>query len=100
MTKVAVFVTTKTKPGRRDEVRVLWEKHLKQRAAANAAQETYFFCYDNRDPDTFHLFEVYADPSALAANATADWFAAYLSEVGPLIEETAFHEATPIWVKA
>jgi hypothetical protein len=44
MTKVALFIKIKTKPGKRDEVRELWEKFLKGRAEAKDAQELYTFC--------------------------------------------------------
>ncbi len=37
MAKVALFIKTKTKSGKRDEVRNLWERHLKVRAEANTA---------------------------------------------------------------
>ncbi len=100
MQKLAVIVKTKTKPGKRDEAYALWEAHLKSRAAANPAQETYFFCYDNDDEDTFHLFEVYNDPSSLAENAQSTWFASYMAEVFPLLDgPPAFSQATPKWIK-
>ena len=86
MAKVALFIKSKTKPGKRDDVRRLWEKHLKGRAEANPAQETYYFCYDNDDPDTFLLFEVYNDPAVMAENAQAEWFASYMEDVGPMME--------------
>ncbi len=87
MAKVALFIKTRSKSGKRDEVRDLWEQHLKARAEANIAQEVYFFCYDNEDPDKFLLFEVYNDPAALDENARSDWFAAYMEEVGPLLDD-------------
>ena len=100
MTKVALFIKTKTKSGKRNEVRELWEKFLKGRAEANDAQELYFFCNDNNDPDTFLLFEVYSDPAALAKNATTEWFAAYMESVGPLLDGMPeVHMTTPIWAK-
>lgn len=100
MAKVALFIKTKTQSGKRDEVRGLWEQHLKARAEANAAQELYVFCYDNNDRDTFLLFEVYNDPAALDENAKSDWFAAYLEAVGPLLDGMPeIHMTTPIWAK-
>ena len=100
MTKVALFIKTKTKPGKRDEVRELWEKFLKGRAEINDAQELYFFCNDNNDADTFLLFEVYSDPVALAKNATTEWFAAYMEAVGPLLDGMPeVHMTTPVWAK-
>ena len=100
MAKVALFIKTKTKSGMRDEVRNLWEQHLQARAEANTAQELYFFCYDNNEPDTILLFEVYNDPAALDDNAKSDWFAAYMEAVGPLLDGMPeIDMTTPVWVK-
>jgi quinol monooxygenase YgiN len=98
--KVAVIVKTQTQPGKRDEVRRLWEVHLRPRVEANAAQEVYFFCEDTQDPDTFYLFEIYSDPDALSANAGSEWFAEYLQAVRPLLADRGeVGVATPVWVK-
>ena len=100
MAKVALFIKTKTKPGKRDDVRNLWEQYLKSRAEANTAQELYVFCYDNNDPDTFLLFEVYNDPAALDENAKSDWFASYMEKVGPLLDGMPeVNMTTPVWAK-
>jgi quinol monooxygenase YgiN len=100
MTKVALFIKIKTKPGKRDEVRELWEKFLKGRAEAKDAQELYFFCNDNNDADAFLLFVVYSAPVALAKNATTKWFAAYMESVGPLLDGMPeVYMKTPVWAK-
>jgi len=39
MTKVALFIKSKAKPGKRDALRALWETHLRDSAAANPALE-------------------------------------------------------------
>lgn len=66
---------------------------------AAAAQVAYYFCNDNNDPDTFHLFEVYDDPAVRAANADTDWFKEYMAAIGPLIESVEAHQTTPTWIK-
>jgi quinol monooxygenase YgiN len=98
--KVAVIVKTKTQPGKRDEVRRLWDVHLRPRVEANAAQEVYFFCEDEHDADTFYLFEIYSDPDAMSANAESEWFAEYLQAVSPLLAGSGeVGIATPVWAK-
>ena len=100
MSKLALFIKTRTKSGKRDDVHRLWEEHLKARAEANDHQQVYFFCCDNNDPDVFFLFELYDDASALQQNAQADWFANYMAEVGPLIDgPPEVHQGTPVWSK-
>jgi quinol monooxygenase YgiN len=98
--KVAVMVKTKTQPGKRDEVRRLWDVHLRPRVELNAAQEVYFFCEDAHDADTFYLFEIYSDPDAMSANAGSEWFAEYLQAVSPLLAGPGeVGVATPVWAK-
>ncbi|MEQ9812842.1 MAG: hypothetical protein RLO50_08665 [Azospirillaceae bacterium] len=100
MSKLALIIKTRTKPGRRDDVIGLWEEHLKHRAAANADQESYFLCLDNRDADVFILFEVYRNPATLAANAEAAWFQDYMNAVMPLLDgPPEVHQTTPFWEK-
>ncbi len=100
MTKLALFIHTRTKPGKRAELQALWEKHLKARAEANPAQEVYFFCTDNHDPDSLHFFELYSDPRQLEANATEAWFAEYMRQAEPLLAEPpTVAVTTPNWAK-
>ena len=100
MTKLALFIQTRTKPGKRAELQALWEKHLKARAEANPAQEVYFFCTDNHDPDSLHLFELYSDPRQLEANANEAWFAEYMRQAEPLLAEPpTVAITTPNWAK-
>ena len=85
MKTLAMFIKTKTQPGKRDEVMALWEEHLKPHLEKNEAQQTYFYCYDNEDEDTFYLFEYYTDIKAFEANAQQPWFGAYMQAAGPLL---------------
>lgn len=100
MSKVAMVIKTKTQPGKREEVRQLYEKHLAPRAQANAAQELVLWCADEMDADTFYLFEIYSNQAATQANAQSSWFWDYLKEVQPLLAgqpEVAL--AAPVWAK-
>lgn len=100
MEQLALFIKTKAKPGKRDEVRSLWEVHLKPRAESNDAQEVYFYCYDDNDTDTLYIFEYYTDREVFEANAQEGWFAEYMKEVGPLLAEPPeVGITTPIWIK-
>ena len=100
MAKLTLIVTARTQPGRRDDVRALWDRHLRPRAEANQAQELYLFCEDADDADAFHLVEVYTDPGAAQENARAPWFADYMREVGPLLAgRPRMISARPVWAK-
>ena len=100
MGELAMIIKTRAQPGRRDEVRSLYEELLAPRATANEAQEVVVWCADQHDPDTFYLFEIYRDAAALGANAQSDWFADYMARVGPLLAgEPEVSMATPGWSK-
>jgi quinol monooxygenase YgiN len=100
MAKLTLIVSARTQPGRREEVRALWDRHLRPRAEANPAQELYLFCEDADDADAFHLVEVYGDPAAAKENARAPWFGEYMREVAPLMaERPSMVSARPVWAK-
>jgi len=81
MSKTALFVRHQAKPGQRDEVRRVWEKYVKPRAAANPAHEAYYFCYDSKDPDVICVFQLYSDEAAMQEFLQGAWYPDYLKEV-------------------
>lgn len=100
MSKAALFIRHKALPGKRDEVRRVWEKHLASRIAENAAHEAYFYCFDDADPDVICVFQLYSDPAGPQDFVKAPWYPAYEAEVQPLLTgESEFRRATPMWVK-
>ena len=100
MAKLALFIKSRTQPGKRAEVRSFWEEHLKPRAEANPAQKVYFFCEDDQDPEVFYLFELYNDRNEFTANAQQPWFADYMARVGLLLDgQPEIGMSTPYWVK-
>jgi quinol monooxygenase YgiN len=97
---MALFITTKAQPGKREEIYELYQKMMVPHAEANLKQEVVVWCADQHDPDTFHLFEVYADDTSFGANAGAQFFADYMQAVGPLLAgEPRVGVATPRWTK-
>ena len=100
MEKLAMFISSRARPGKRDELYALYREHLAPRAEANPAQETVVWCADNDDEDAFMLFEVYNDPAAPGENAGADWFAEYMAAAAQLMAgEPKVAMATPRWWK-
>lgn len=101
MDKVAVVVEVSAKVGKRDEVRALWNKHLRpQLDLPDSAQELYLLCDDASDPNKLLLIELYDDPSRMRANAEAPWFRAYMEEVAPLLDgQPRMTMGNPRWAK-
>ena len=100
MSKVALFIKTKTQAGKRDEVKALWEKHLKPDAVANDKQEIYAFCFDAQDENTLYIFEIYADMEALQSAGQNPAFGAYMQDAMPLLDGMPeVGTTTPLWTK-
>lgn len=96
----ALIIKHKTQPGKRDEVRVVWEKHMAPAISANAGHMAYFYCFDDADQDSIVAFQQYQNAEASRDFLQTESYAAYLKEVEPLLagppEITAL---TPIWSK-
>lgn len=100
MSKTALILTVRAQPGKREELRALWDEQLRPRAEHNEALELYLYCYDAVDPDAIHIVEVYGDADAIERNATAPWFARYMRDSAPLIAGApAMVTARPVWAK-
>ncbi len=98
--RLALFITTRARPGKRDELLALWEEHLKGRVEENPAQEVYAYCLDREDPDLIHLYEVYSDASVMSEAAEAEWFEAYMEKAAPLMAgPPEIVVADPVWEK-
>ncbi len=100
MADLAIFISVRTKPGKRDALKSLWKTHLKQRAIDNSAQPNYIYAFDMHDENLIHITEVYETMEAFEANSKAEWFGAYMAEAQNLLDgEPEFHMAKPEWIK-
>lgn len=95
-----MVINGQAQAGRRDDVHASFMRHLAERAEANPAQSLVVWAADNDDADRFCLVEFYKNPAQAAENAQADWFWAYMAEVGPLLAgEPTVQNLTPLWTK-
>lgn len=100
MSPVMMIIEGRTLPGKRDDVYALFEKHLAPRATAEDGQRLVVWAASEGDDDAFQLVEIYNDQAVMERNATAEWFWAYMSEVGPLLDgEPRVTTSTPRWTK-
>ncbi len=100
MSKTALFIRHQAKPGKRDDVRRVWEKHVKPHAAANPAHKAYYYCYDGKDADVIRVFQLYPNADAMQSFRKGDWYADYLKAVGEFVSVPP--QITPadlIWTK-
>ena len=100
MSKSATFVRHKAKPGRRDDVRRVWEKYARDYVAAGNGTLSYYYCYDDSDPDTVIVFQLGADQGSNQDFVKQPWFAHYQREKAELLAgPSEVRTATPQWVK-
>lgn len=100
MTALALIIKHKTQPGKRDEVRKVWERHMAPAVSANPGHIAYFYCFDNADPDAIVAFQQYVSAEAAGEFLKTDSYAAYLQEVEPLLSGPPQVTAlTPMWSK-
>lgn len=100
MSKVALFIKHKSLPGKRDEVRAVWERYMQPKIAQNKAHEAYFYCYDDNDSDSICVYQLYSDSESSQAFLKTPSYADYLKEVESLLAgPPEITEATPVWIK-
>ncbi len=101
MSQSALFIRHQAKPGQRDDVRRIWEKHVKPQVQANTAHEAYYFCYDDHDADVICVFQLYSSAEAAQVFLSGAWYPIYLKEVAEVV--AAPPQITPaslMWAKA
>jgi len=100
MNKLALFVTAKARPGQRDELRRLWEEHIKPHNESNQAQEYCCYSFAAEDENTICMFELFSDPAVVKASMESDWFTAYMAKASPLMAAPPeVITAVPVWIK-
>lgn len=100
MTKLALFVKVKAQPGKREQVKQIWEKLVRPRVEAEKTVNFSFYCYALEDDDTICLFELISDPSAFKAATQSDWFLDYMEQLKPLLVGPPERiMTTPVWAK-
>ena len=85
MTSFALIIKHRTQPGKRDDVRKVWEKRMAPAISANPGHTAYFYCFDNTDPDSIFAFQQYVSIEASQEFLQTSSYAADLKEVEPLL---------------
>ena len=100
MAKLATFIKIKARPGKREQVKQIWEKIVKPHVESEEGVEHSFFCYAIEDDDTICLFEFITDPSKFEAAMKSEWFLDYMEQLKPLLAGPPERiMTTPVWAK-
>ena len=101
MTALVLIIKHRTQPGKRTEVRRVWEKHMAPAIASNPGHTAYFYCFDNSDPDSICAFQQYSSLEASQDFLKTSSYTAYLKDVDALLAGPSQVTAlTPMWSKA
>lgn len=85
MSKTALFIRHRAKPGHREDVQRIWEKHVKPRVISSPAHEAYYFCHDQADPDVVCVFQLYSTEDAMKEFLSGDWYPGYVAEMSTVV---------------
>ena len=100
MATTALFISHRSKPGRRDELKAVWLKHMAPAIQANPGHLAYVYSYDAKDENVVHAFQHYASESAAAEFLKNPDYLAYLEASRPLLEhEPEIEVLSPQWSK-
>ena len=100
MSKSAAFVRHKARPGKRDEVRRVWERYARDFVSGSNGTLSYQYCFDDNDPDAIVVFQLAADPVSAQEFVKQPWFADYQRETAELLAgPSEVRSLTPQWVK-
>lgn len=97
---VALVVTHHARPGQREVVRGVWEKHMAPAIEANPGHLAYYYGLDASEPDVITAFQHYRSAEDAAAFVQTDAYLAYEQEVAPLLAGAPrVQRFTPAWTK-
>lgn len=100
MSSTALFIIHQAKPGRRDEVKAIWLRHMAPAIQGNPGHLAYFYNFDNNNPDSICAFQVYESADAASKFLKHPSYQAYLSESCDLLEhEPKIMSLSPQWTK-
>jgi quinol monooxygenase YgiN len=100
MPQTVLSVKIKCQPGKRDDVKELWETMTKPHAAESENVQFSCYAFADQDPDTIILFEVLASGEILTSLYQEEWFKEYLAKMGPLLAgPPEVLTGTPVWIK-
>ncbi len=100
MTTKALYIRHKAQPGKRDEVKRIWEKHARAYIDRAEGQIAYIYGFDDNDPDAIVAYQLYAGDAGTDDFVNQPWFKDYEQETAALLAgPSEFRTITPQWIK-
>lgn len=100
MSTKALYIKHKAQPGRRDEVKRIWEKYARAYIEAANGHIAYVYGFDDSDPDAIVAYQLYSDEAGTDDFVKQPWYPDYERETAELLAgPSEFRSVTPQWVK-
>jgi quinol monooxygenase YgiN len=86
MAATAMIVRSRAKPGKREELRAAWDKHLRAETESDPARLLYRYLYEADDPEAYVLVEVCSQRRLARRPPTRRFFRRFMQEAAPLLD--------------
>jgi len=100
MTIKALCIRHKAKPGKREELKAIWEKYAREYIDNAGGQVVYVYGFDDGDPDAIVAYQLYTGDAATQDFVSQPWYGEYQRETSALLAgQSEFRRITPQWIK-
>lgn len=100
MSKKALYIRHKAKPGKREDVKRIWETYARPYVEAADGQLVYVHGFNDQDPDVIVAYQLMADASGADEFINQPWYGDYERETAALLAgPSEFRTITPQWIK-
>lgn len=100
MNRKALYIRHKAQPGKRDEVKRIWEKYARAYIDKADGQIAYVYGFDDNDPDAIVAYQLYTGEAGSDDFVNQPWFKDYEEETAALLAgPSEFRTITPQWIK-
>ena len=96
MTRFAIIVTIKLKPGTAEEFKPLILANAEAAVRDEPDCHLFHVLQSRDDADTFHFYEVYSDAAALERHREQPHYKKFIAEGGHLVEERILQQVDVI----
>lgn len=100
MSAKALYIRHKALPGKRDQVKHIWEKYARAYIESAKGQLAYVYGFDENNPDTIVAYQLFTGEAATNDFVNQSWYADYQRETAALLAEPSkFRTIVPQWTK-
>ncbi|MFC6487058.1 putative quinol monooxygenase [Nitratireductor sp. GCM10026969] len=100
MSKKALYIRHKAQPGKREEVKRIWEKYARAYIEDADGQIAYVYGFDDTDPDAIVAYQFYDGEAGKEDFVKQPWYPDYERETAALLAgPSEFRTITPQWIK-